>query len=64
MPISNLLPTTMLTISDLNHADIRRWQRKEYSTSSRGAHVAWNAGTTLTLSAYHDIIFESGSNFQ
>ncbi|HYQ19183.1 MAG TPA: filamentous hemagglutinin N-terminal domain-containing protein, partial [Xanthobacteraceae bacterium] len=23
-----------------------------------GAHVAWNANTTLTLSAYHDIIFQ------
>jgi filamentous hemagglutinin family protein len=28
---------------------------------SGGAHVAWNAGTTLTLNAYNNIIFESGS---
>ena len=27
-----------------------------------GAHVAWNANTTLTLSAYHDIIFQPGSS--
>src|SRR6476660_2143616 len=27
-----------------------------------GAHVAWNAKTTLTLSAYHDIIFQPGSS--
>ena len=27
-----------------------------------GAHVAWNATTTLTLSAYHDILFQPGSS--
>ena len=27
-----------------------------------GAHVTWNANTTLTLSAYHDIIFQPGSS--
>ena len=27
-----------------------------------GAHVAWNANTTLTLSAYHDILFQPGSS--
>ena len=27
-----------------------------------GAHVAWNANTTLTLSAYHDIVFQPGSS--
>ena len=28
-----------------------------------GAHVTWNANTTLTLSAYHDILFQPGSSF-
>jgi hypothetical protein len=27
-----------------------------------GAHVTWTANTTLTLSAYHDIIFQPGSS--
>jgi filamentous hemagglutinin family protein len=31
-------------------------------TLESGAHVAWNANTTLTLSAYHDIIFRPGSS--
>ena len=45
---------------DLNHEpDVERHRRHQHSVE--GAHVAWNAGTTLTLSAYHNIIFEPGS---
>ena len=31
-------------------------------TVESGAHVTWTANTTLTLSAYHDIIFQPGSS--
>ena len=27
-----------------------------------GAHVGWSTGNSLTLSAFHDIIFEPGSS--
>ena len=31
-------------------------------TLRNGAHVAWSTGNSLTLSAFHDIIFEPGSS--
>src|SRR4051812_14358468 len=33
-------------------------------TVEHGAHVAWSAATTLTLSAYHDVILQTGSRIE
>ena len=33
-------------------------------TVEHGAHVAWSAATTLTLSAYHDVILQTGSQIE